>query len=145
MPTVLCCGTGETEGGQGTVRSCNLSNNTKEADDLTPKLTKVKQLAMEQAREKGASSWLTAIPMLRYGYNLSKQAFRALCLRFDCTPTWLPQHCFCGHPFSVDHPLSCPKGTMPSIWHKSIWDITPNSSPTFAQTWASSLTSNPEW
>ena len=54
--------------------------------------------------------------MSRYGYNMSKQAFRdALCLRFRWTPTRLPQHCPCGHPFSVDHTLSCPKGAMPSI------------------------------
>ena len=63
--------------------------------------------------------------MLRYGYNLNKQALRdALCLRFCWTPTRLPQHCSCGHPSSVDHALSCPKGAMPSIRHNSIWDIT---------------------
>ena len=73
----------------------------------------------------GASSWLTTLPMSRYGYNLNKQAFRdALCLRFGWTPTKLPQHCPCGHPFSVDHALSCPKGAMPSIRHNSIQDIT---------------------
>ena len=33
-------------------------------------------------------------------------------------------HCSCGHPFSVDHALSCPKGAMPSIRHNSIQDIT---------------------
>ena len=36
------------------VRRRNLANNTKEADALTPKLTKVKQMAMEQSSEKGA-------------------------------------------------------------------------------------------
>ena len=54
----------------------NLANNTKEADVLIPKLTKVKQIAIEQASERGASSWLTTIPMSRYGYNLNKQAFK---------------------------------------------------------------------
>ncbi len=103
----------------------NLSNITKEADALKPRLSKVKQMAMEQASKKGASSWLTTIPMLRYSYNLNKQAFRdTLCLRFGWKPTRLPQHCSCGHPFSVDHALSCPKGAMPSVWHNSIRDIT---------------------
>ena len=41
---------------KATVRSRNLSNTTKEADALKPKLSKVKNLAMEQASEKGASS-----------------------------------------------------------------------------------------
>ena len=80
---------------------------------------------MEHAREKCASSWLITIQMLRYRYNLNRQAFRdALCLRFGWTPTRLPQHCLCGHPFSADHALSCPKGAMPSIRHNSIRDIT---------------------
>ena len=64
-------------------------------------------------------------PDVEIRYNLNKQAFRdALCLRFGWTPTRLPQHCLCGHPFSVDHALSCPKGAMPSIRHNSIRDIT---------------------
>ena len=54
------------------VRKRNLSNTTKETDALKPKISKVKQMAMEQASEKVASSWLTTIPMLRYGYNLNK-------------------------------------------------------------------------
>ena len=113
------------KGAKAAVRSLNISNTTKDADALKPRLSKVKQMAMEQASETGTSSWLTTIPMLRYGYNLNKQAFTdALCLRFGWTPTRLPQHCSCGHPFSVDHALSCPKGAMPSIRENSIRDIT---------------------
>ena len=57
---------------EAAVCSRNLSNTTKEADTLKSKLSKVKQMAIEHASEKGASSWLTTIPMLRYGYNLNK-------------------------------------------------------------------------
>ena len=32
--------------------------------------------------------------------------------------------CSCGHPFSVEHALSCPKGAMPFIRYNSIRDIT---------------------
>ena len=107
------------------VRSHNLANNNKEADALKPKFTKVKQMAMVQVSEKDASSWLTTIPMLTYSFNLNEQAVRdTLCLKCGCTPKSLPQHCLCGHPFSVDYVLSCPKGAMPSIFHNSIWDIT---------------------
>ena len=126
------------------VRRRNLANNTEEADALIPKLTKIKQMAMEQASEKGASSWLTTIPVLRYGYNLNNQAFRdALCLIFGWTPRRLPQHCPCGHPFSVDHALSCPKGAC------LLFDITPsgisqlNSSQKFVQILALSPHFNP--
>ena len=117
------------------VRRRNLANNTKEADALILKLTKVKQMAMEQASERGASSWLTTIPMLRYGYNLNKQAFRdILCLRFGWTPTRLPQHCPCEHPFSVDHALSFPNGGPCLLFGTTPFRISqPNSSPKFAQ------------
>ena len=107
------------------LRSQQRSDIVKEADALKPTLPKAKQMAMEQASEKGASSWLTAIPLARYGFNLHKQAFRdALCLRFGWSPARLASHCPCGQPFSVSHALSCPKGAMPSIRHNAIRDIT---------------------
>lgn len=41
--------------------------------------------------EKGASSWLTSIPLAKYDFSLHEQAFRyALCLIFGWTPTRLP-------------------------------------------------------
>ena len=101
------------------------SDIAKEADAMKPTLPKAKQMAMEQASEKGASSWLTAIPLARYGFNLHKQAFRdALCLRFKWTPAGLPSHSLCGQPLSISHALSCSKGAMSSIRHNAIRDIT---------------------
>ena len=101
------------------------TTNLKKAELLKPKLSGAGQRAMEQASEKGASSWLTAIPMSKHGFNLHKQAFRdALCLRFGWTPTRLATHCPCGQPFSVNHVFSCPKGAMLSIRHNAIRDIT---------------------
>ena len=79
---------------------------------------------MEQASEKGASSWLTTIPLSKYGFNLHKQAFRdALSLRYGWTPGRLSSHCPCGHPFNVSHALSCPKGAMQIMRHNGIRDI----------------------
>jgi len=98
------------------LRIRNRRETTKEAELLKPKLSGAGQRAMEQASEKGASTWLTAIPMSKYGFNLHKQAFRdALCLRFGWTPARLPTYCPCGQTFSVSHAFSCPKGAMPSI------------------------------
>ena len=103
----------------------NRRETTKAADLLKPKLSGAGQRAMEQASEKGASSWLTAIPMSKHGFNLHKQAFsNALCLRFGWTPTRLATHCPCGQPFSVNHAFSCPKGAMPSLRHNAIRNIT---------------------
>ena len=76
------------------LRTRNQRETTKAADLLKPKLSVAGQRAMEQASEKGASAWLTAIPMSKHGFNLHKEAFRdALCLRLSWTPTRLATHC----------------------------------------------------
>ena len=80
---------------------------------------------MEQASERGASTWLTVIPLAKYGFGLNKQAFRdAICLRYGWTPERLPSHCPCGEVFTVAHTFSCPKGALPSIRHNQVRDIT---------------------
>ena len=39
---------------------------------------------IELASEKGASTWLTSIPLKAYGFRLNKQQFHdALCMRYD--------------------------------------------------------------
>ena len=81
--------------------------------------------AMELASEKGASSWLTALPITEHGFTLHKGAFRdALCLRYNWQPTHLPKSCVCGHSFTVDHALSCPTGGLPTVRHNELRDFT---------------------
>ena len=75
--------------------------------------------------EKGASSWLTVLPLEEHHFSLHKQAFRdALALRYGWQPSQLPAYCSCDQPFSVQHALSCPKGGYPSIRHNELWDFT---------------------
>ena len=62
-------------------------------------------MAVSLAQEKGASSWLTAIPAQEH---LHKTAFRdALALRYGWLPSCTPSHCAWGSTFSNDHALSC--------------------------------------
>ena len=83
------------------------------------------QLATDLAREKGASSWLTALPLEEYGFALHKTAFRdAIALWYGWPPLQIPTNCVCGHSFSVQHALSCPRGGFPSIRHNELRDIT---------------------
>ena len=97
------------------------------ADLLQPKLPNSLQRSMALAQEKGASSWLTALPVAEFGFTLHKSAFRdALCLRYGWLPARTPITCDCGTQFSVEHALSCPKGGFPSIRHNEIRDITAN-------------------
>ena len=52
------------------------------------------QKALPFISEKGASCWLTALPLSEDGYALHKGAFRdALCLRYGWPPPLLPSHC----------------------------------------------------
>ena len=85
------------------------------------------KFSMELAQEKGASSWLTSLPIEEYGFSLHKSAFRdALALRYDWQPISAPSTCGCGAKFSIEHVLSCPKGGFPSIRHNEIRDLTAN-------------------
>ena len=80
---------------------------------------------MELSQEKGASIWLTAVPIDHHGFALHKSAFRdALSLRYDWPLSNQPSHCACGHSFSIDHSLSCPTEGYPSIRHNEVRDIT---------------------
>ena len=94
---------------------------------LKPSLDSSLQRSMELAQEKGASSWLTALPVAEFGFTLHKSAFRdALCLRYGWLPSRTPINCDCGTQFSVEHALSYPKGGFPSIRHNEIRDLTAN-------------------
>ena len=80
---------------------------------------------MAVASEKGASSWLSTLPIIEHGFALHKGAFRdALCLRYGWRPAHLPSHCICGAQFTSEHALSCSQGGFPSIRHNEVRDIT---------------------
>ena len=51
---------------------------------LKAKLPADLQRAMDLAQERGASSWLTSLPIEEFGFTLHKSAFRdAMALRYD--------------------------------------------------------------
>ena len=75
--------------------------------------------------KKGASSWLSALPVEEHGFALHKGAFRdALFLRYGWLPSGLPIHCACGQGFSIDHALNCPTGGYPTLRHNELRDFT---------------------
>ena len=105
----------------------NREEYAKEADELYNLLPIHVQKAVNLAKEKGASTWLTALPLKEYGFALHKAAFHdAMALRYGWTPTNLPTKCDCDSNFTVDHALSCVKGGFPSIRHNEIRDLTAN-------------------
>ena len=99
---------------------------TSVVNNLRRELTPAFQKAMNLARERGSSSWLTAFPLEEHGFSLHKGAFiDALALRYGWVPSRSPTSCTCGANFT-EHALSCPRGGFPSIRHNEIRDITAN-------------------
>ena len=81
--------------------------------------------SIELASEKGASNWLTVLPLQEHNFSLHKTAFHdAVALRYGWDPARLPQHCTCETKFTVEHSFTCPKGGFPSICHDEIHDLT---------------------
>ena len=100
---------------------------TQAAEDIKKHLTTAYHRVLDLASEKGASNWLTSLPITEFGFSLHKGAFvDALNLRYGWPPPGTPTHCACGANFLVEHVFSCPRGGFPSIRHNEIRDITAN-------------------
>ena len=94
-------------------------------NSIRSKLTSSDLRYIDIASEKGASSWLTVLPIKRHGFNLHKGAFRdGLCLRYGLRPPSLPDSCVCGKQFSIEHSLSCLYGGFPTLRHNDVRDLT---------------------
>ena len=87
---------------------------------LSSTMLKVK----EQASEKGASSWLSVIPLKDLGYDLNKGEFRdALKLRYSWEFTDIPNRCVCGDIFDINHAMTCRNGGFIIQRHNEIRDL----------------------
>ena len=81
--------------------------------------------AVEINSEKGASIWLTTLPLIDEGYTIPKNVFWDLIrLRYGWSLKRLPIKCECGETFSIEHALTCKKGGFVSLRHNSLRDIT---------------------
>ena len=80
--------------------------------------------SIEQARDKGESPWLNAIPLEEQGLALNKQEFRvSLPLRYNLPLSDLPNHCACGDRMTVSHALSCKRGGFVAQMHDGIREL----------------------
>ena len=117
----------ETRAIKSCVRKARCDNQRDEAEVIFNKLPSPQQRLMECARERGASSWLSTLPIEEHGFFLYKGAFRdALCLRYGWKIHNLPLLCACGGPLSVDHAMFCHKGGFPTLRHNEIRDLSAN-------------------
>ena len=80
---------------------------TQAAEILKQSLSTSLKRSMHLAQEKGASIWLTSLPIQEYGFMLHKRAFQdAMALRYNWPPLQAPSTCACGTKFSIEHALS---------------------------------------
>ena len=81
------------------------------ASILQPSLPSPLQRAMSLAQEKGASSWLTTLPIKEFGFALHKSAFRdALALRYGWQALNVPTTCPCAELLHRSCPIMCKRG-----------------------------------
>ena len=109
------------------VHALNRQKSEDAASNIKEILSPTLKLAMDLASEKGASNWLTTLPIEEFGFALHKGAFHdALALWYNWHPSRTPMNCACGKKFTVEHAFSCPKGGFPTLRHNEIRDLTAN-------------------
>ena len=87
-------------------------------------LTDKTQRAVDLACEKGASNWLTVIPLKDMDFDLNEREFRdALRLRYDWPIPDNPSICVCGSMFTVDRAMICQRGGLVIQRHNEIRDL----------------------
>jgi hypothetical protein len=102
----------------------NLKNKSERIEKNLPTDT---TRTIQQAKEKGASNWLSAIPLEEQGFTFTKGEFRdALALRYNKQLRGLPSKCPCGQKYDVNHGLNCKKGGFVIIRHNNIRDFEAN-------------------
>ena len=79
---------------------------------------------IQLASEKGASSWLNALPLSKHGFDLTKTEFRdGIALRYTWEAKNTPAICPCGKEFSLTHALHCAQGGHTHLQHNEIGDV----------------------
>jgi hypothetical protein len=97
---------------------------TAQRNVIVNEMEESQRLQLDLAAEKGASSWLTALPVKEFGYLMNKQEFNdALALRYNLNLKDSPRKCVCGENNTVNHLLICKKGGYVSLRHNSLRDL----------------------
>ena len=91
--------------------------------DVLGKASKVLKLAVQAASEKGASSWVTAVPTYTHETILHKRDFvDAIYIRYGWDLLNIPLECKCHEKFSLQHALDCKLGGLRTIQHNEARD-----------------------
>ena len=90
-------------------------------------MTKEQLRAHDLSQMKGASNWLTALPIELENVTLNKREFAdAIALRYRWQLKRLPTVCPCGKPYDVDHAMNCMKGGFINQRHNRVRNLLAN-------------------
>ena len=93
-------------------------------DEVKGSISEKTLRAVDLATQKGASSWLTVLPIKDMNFDLNKSEFRdAVKLRYDWEVTDTPSVCVCGDTFNVDHAMICKRGGFIIQRHNELRDL----------------------
>ena len=110
---------------KASIRQTNREHQAQQAVTVYDHLSPQQKRLVDLAKEKGASSWLSVLPLDDHGFSLHKGAFKdAICLRYGWKPPNTPTKCNCGSAFSTNHAMTCPMGGFPTIRHNELRDVT---------------------
>jgi hypothetical protein len=93
-------------------------------EEIQSKATPELKRALEIARQKGASSWVTATPNEEHDTILHKKDFvDAIYIRYAWPIPDLPLQCVCGKNFDLQHSLDCLVGGFRGLQHNEVRDL----------------------
>ena len=79
---------------------------------------------LQLASDKGASSWLKALPLSKHGFYFKKTEFRdGIALRYTWEAKNTPAICPCGKKFSLTHALYCAEGGYTHLRHNELRNL----------------------
>ena len=94
-------------------------------DDLRSRMTPSQIRTNDMNCEIGASNWLTALPIEKSGFHLTKREFwDSVLMRYEWPLPRLPSRCVCKDQFNVNHAMTCQNGGFLIHRHNEIRDLT---------------------
>ena len=110
------------------VKTLKLEEKTKCEEKLKIKAAAIEQFlspaelqAISDAKDPGASNWLSAVPLEKYNFVLNKKEFcDAMNLQYGKDLKGLLSKCPCGQSFNMTHALNCKTGGFITMRHNRV-------------------------
>ena len=106
------------------IRTAREESHKNKLQTLRSNMTPQQIRANDLAQMKGASAWLTSLPIEDEGFVLNKREFfDAITIRYRWNLKRTPTNCACKKPFDSDHAMQCPLGGYVIRRHNRVRDL----------------------